>query len=128
MKRKVYIVEDHEVVRESYLMLLELADDLEVCGTANTAEAALEQLPEAAPDLLLVDVSLPGMSGIDLVKRLQADDALVPTLMLTGHDREAYRVAALEAGARGFVMKQDGPDALLEAIRDVLPKPSGDSA
>ncbi len=120
MKRKIFIVEDHEVVRESYIMFLNMRDDLEVCGAARTAEEALEQLATTDPDLLLVDVSLPGMSGVDLLKALQDAGKEIPALVLTGHDNDLYRDGAKEAGAKGFVMKQDSPDVLVEAILRVL--------
>jgi two-component system invasion response regulator UvrY len=120
MKWRIYIVEDHEVVRQSYVMFLNMSSDLEVCGAVRTAEEALEDVPEANPDLLVVDVSLPGMSGIDLLEALRASDRLVPALVLSGHDNEVYRDTAVQAGARAFVMKQEGPDALLDAIYRAL--------
>lgn len=117
---KIHIVEDHELVRESYIMLLELESDLEVAGVSASAEEALQRLVDAPPDLLLVDISLPGMSGIQLLEALREREALVPALVLTGHDKKQYRQQAEAAGARGFVRKQDGPDAILGAIRGVL--------
>ena len=123
MRQTIYLVEDHHMVRESYVMFLGMESDLEVVGTAGTAEKALEELVQAPPDLLLVDVSLPGMSGLELIEALQEREVLVPTLVLTAHDENRYRLRAEKVGARGFVMKEDGPDALLEAIRGVLPGP-----
>ena len=120
MKRTVFIVEDHDVVRESYVMFITMQAGLDVCGAVRTAEEALDRLPDADPDLLLVDVSLPGMSGIELLEALQASEVQLPALVLTGHDNDVYRRRALQAGAEGFVMKQDGPDMLMKAIRRVL--------
>jgi DNA-binding NarL/FixJ family response regulator len=68
MKSRIFIVEDHKLVRDSYIMFLNMTDDLVVCGAVRTAEEALEQLDTVKPDLLLVDLSLPGMSGIELIK------------------------------------------------------------
>ena len=120
MKRRIFIVEDHDVVRESYTLFLNMEADLEVCGAAGTAEDALEQLSTAEPDLLLVDVSLPGMSGIELLQKLRSEGAEVPALVVTGHDNDQYRRGAAEAGARGFVMKQEDPDVLVASIREAL--------
>lgn len=120
MTHRIFIVEDHEIVREGYNMFLSLQDDLTVCGEAATAEDALERVGEARPDLLLVDISLPGMSGIDLVAHLRVRHPGMPALMITGHDNTVYRDRAMQAGAVGFVMKHDGPDVLLQAIYEVL--------
>lgn len=122
MKQRIFIVEDHEVVRESYTMFIDLRDDLEVCGAVASGEEALENVPQADPDLLLVDISLPGMSGIDLLEQLREAGVTVPALMLTGHDSASYQSEARRAGAQGFVMKQDGPAALSDAISEALNK------
>lgn len=123
MKQRIYIVEDHEVVRESYVMFLELQGTYEVCGAVETAEAALEGLDDSEADLVLIDISLPGMNGIELVRTLRERGTRTPVLMLTGHDNDTYRQEALAAGATGFVMKQRGPDVLIDAIESVLPPP-----
>lgn len=120
MKRKIFIVEDHEVVRESYVMLFDMAEDLEVCGDVASAEEALERIPDAAPDLVLVDVSLPGMNGLELIRRLLQDDPTLTALVITGHHDDQYRTAALQAGACGFVTKDEGPDALMQAVYGTL--------
>ncbi len=88
-------------------------------GEAETAEDALIQLPELAPDLVLVDLSLPGMSGLQLIKRLQLEQPALRCLVVTGHVDPLYQQAAIGAGAKGYVTKDD-PDEVLEAIRAVL--------
>lgn len=120
MKSRIFIVEDHKLVRDSYIMFLNMTDDLEVCGAARTAEEALEQLDEVRPDLLLVDLSLPGMSGIDLLHELKDTNMKIPALVLTGQDNEVYRRGAARAGARGFELKKNDPDLLVDSIRRVL--------
>jgi DNA-binding NarL/FixJ family response regulator len=120
MSWKVFIVEDHDVVLESYVLFINSYDAMTVCGAVGTAEEALDAIPEADPDLLLVDVSLPGMSGIDLLKQLRASGEERPAVVVTGHDDRQYRDGAMQAGARGFVMKQDGPEALLDLIHDIM--------
>lgn len=116
---RVYLVEDHALVRESYVALLDLMDDYEVCGEAETAEAALDAVPALRPDLVLIDVSLPDMNGLDLVRALRVRTPDVATVVVTGHDGAHYQAAAETAGADGFVMKQDGPDAILDALERV---------
>jgi DNA-binding NarL/FixJ family response regulator len=120
MKSRIFIVEDHKLVRDSYIMFLNMTDDLVVCGAVRTAEEALEQLDTMKPDLLLVDLSLPGMSGIELLKELKANKTKIPALVLTGHDNDVYRKGAARAGARGFELKKNDPDLLIESIRRVL--------
>lgn len=120
MRRKIFIVEDHEVVREGYVLFLELDPDLEVCGTAASGEEALIRLQDLDPDLLLVDISLPGMSGLEFVQAFRAAGRTTSVLMVTGHDNERYRAQSDEVGAQGFIMKHEGPSALAAGIHDVL--------
>jgi DNA-binding NarL/FixJ family response regulator len=91
----------------------------EIAGLATTAEQALEELPGLKVDLILVDVSLPGMSGIDLVAALQHGNHGVPCLMLSGHASRQYVERSLDAGARGYVLKDD-IGGILEGIHEVL--------
>ncbi len=100
--------------------LLELlSSEWRVLGTAASAEDALQALPALEPDLVLVDVSLPGASGLQLVEGLRAGRPGLKTLVVSGHSETRYARAALAAGAGGFVTKDD-PDQLLEAVRTVL--------
>jgi two-component system, NarL family, invasion response regulator UvrY len=108
------------VVREAYLGLLQDTPGFEVAGTASSAEEALEVVPGAGADLLLVDISLPGMSGLDLIATLLAEDPTVRALVVSGHEQAVYGSRAYEAGAIGYVVKADGPMALIEAIRQAL--------
>jgi DNA-binding NarL/FixJ family response regulator len=119
-KSQIFIVEDHQVMREAYQMLLEMEPDLEVCGTAATGEDALSALKATQPDLMLVDVSLPGMSGIELVQQLQTRYPALPTLVISGHDETVYAEQALRAGAKGYLDKKGISHIMLDAIRQVL--------
>jgi DNA-binding NarL/FixJ family response regulator len=119
-KSQIFIVEDHQVMREAYQMLLEMEPDLEVCGTAATGEDALSALKATQPDLMLVDVSLPGMSGIELVQQLQTRYPTLPTLVISGHDETVYAEQALRAGAKGYLDKKGLSHIMLDAIRQVL--------
>ena len=119
MKRNVYIVEDNELVRGTLQEFIEMDPDLQVCGVADTAEAALQRLSSVDADLLLADVSLPGMSGIDLAREVKAQWPDLLCLMLSGHQEPTYARSALAAGARGYVLKGN-PVEITDAIRNVL--------
>lgn len=119
MPHRVYIVEDHEMMRRTMEMYVDRADDLDVVGSSNNAEDALDEMSDLEPDVALVDVSLPRMSGIELVETLRSRDAGVRCLILSGHAEESYVRGAREAGALGYLIK-GRPDEYLEAIREVL--------
>lgn len=111
------LVDDHEVVRSGLRMLLESETDVEIVGEFGTARAALDALPVLNPDVILMDIGLPDVSGIDAaleIKRLQPDTAIVA---LTIYEDEEYFFRMLEAGASGYVPKRAAPDELLTAIR-----------
>jgi DNA-binding NarL/FixJ family response regulator len=119
MSCKLFVVEDHQLVRE---MLVEFLSDIQgwqVCGTAQSAEEALDLLDGLEVDLALIDVSLPGKSGIDLVEEIRLRWPHWPCLMLSGHAERRYVDAAFAAGARGYVVKGDA-DELADAIERVL--------
>lgn len=120
---QVYIVEDHPVVREGYALLFGLAPDLDVAGMAVSAEEALAALPSPAPDLVIVDMALPGMSGLDLIEVLHARIPTLRMLVVSGQARQVYETRVLAAGAVGFVSKDDGPEALLAAVHAALGGP-----
>lgn len=116
---RVFIVDDHAIVRELLSDFLNDLDGIVVCGTAASGEEALRVLPSSGCDLALIDVSMPGMSGIELTRRLKQVAPDLPCLMLSGHAEEIYVRSSLEAGALGYVMKGD-PDALRQAITQAL--------
>jgi DNA-binding NarL/FixJ family response regulator len=102
---KVFIIDDHDILRESIRGLLEWESDLEVCGEAASSGPALDFLKSMTPDLVLLDVSLPGMSGIELVKVLHERYPGLPVAMLSGHSEKSHIKAAMDAGARGYIFK-----------------------
>lgn len=116
----LYLVEDHPVVRESYTLLLGLEDDLAVCGEAATAAEALREVPALAPDLVLVDVSLPDMNGLDLVAALRAARPEQAVLVVSGHAGAEYAQSARDAGACGYLAKHRVADDLVGTIREAL--------
>lgn len=118
MPLKVFIVEDHLILRETLGYLIKNAPGLEVCGSAATGEEAVQQLAGVAADLVLLDLALPEMSGIEVVQALQVRQPAVPCLILSGHSEATYIRQALTAGARGYLLKGN-PSEILEAIQIV---------
>lgn len=117
----LFLVEDHKVFARALLRLLNTNQDLNVLGVAETAENALEQLAElnAKVDLVLADISLPKRSGIDLVEELHKKYPGLPCVVLSGHLSLDYVHRAMDAGARGYLIKEN-PRGLLEGIHRVL--------
>lgn len=119
-KAKVLIVDDHALVRQGMAMLIDREPDMAVCSQAANVEEALQAIRACAHDLAIVDMSLEGGSGLELVRRLQFESPDLPVLMVSMHDEAIYAESALRAGARGYVMKQAATEALLRAMRQVL--------
>ncbi len=119
-KARIMIVDDHVIVRQGIAQLVNREPDLDVCCEAGDAESALAVLRSRAVDLAIVDISLPGTSGIELVKLLHQQQAELPVLMMSMHDEALYSDRAFRAGARGYVMKQEATEKLLMAIRKIL--------
>lgn len=117
---KIFIVEDHQLIRNGYIALIKRTRDLEVCGEAISAEDALLQIPPCAPDIVIVDVSLPGMSGVELVRQLKRVQPRLPTLVISGHEESIFVQGVLAAGAHGYIMKDQAPQMLIEAVYAVL--------
>lgn len=115
----VFIVEDHALMRQMLCEFIEAEEGLIVTGMARTAEEALEALAEKSTDLIMVDVSLPGMDGIQFVREMNGRRPELRCLIVSGHGEARYIDQALDAGARGFVMKGD-PDEMILGIRGVL--------
>lgn len=120
MKKRILIVDDHPLVRKGLALTLEAEPDLEVCGQAASAEEALNMLNTVHPDLAIVDISLPGMSGLELIKHLHAWNPGLPVLVISRHDETLYAERAIRAGARGYVMKVEAVDVIVKAVRRVL--------
>ncbi len=119
-KKSIFVVDDHPIMRDGISQLINQQDDLEVCGTASSAPEALDALNGSDPDLLLVDISLPGMDGIELIKIVRKRKGRLPMLVLSMHAEGLYAERAIRAGAKGYVMKHASSDTLLAAMRKVL--------
>jgi len=119
-KNRVFVVDDHPIVRQGLSQLINREPDLMVCGEAEDARTALDAIAPSKPDILIVDVSLDGPDGIELLKTIRARDAKLPVLMLSMHDESLYAERALRAGANGYIMKQEATERVLIAIRQIL--------
>ena len=115
---RIYIVEDHPVMRDTLVEYLELSEDLEICGTAASAEEALEALPSADSSLVLVDLSLPGASGLDLLENIRRRWEL-PCVVLSGHKERSHLERAFRSGARGYLLK-GRPEEIPVALRSIM--------
>ncbi len=118
--KKVYVLEDHPVYREGLLEVVNREQDLRVCGEADNAEDALSEVERLKPDLVLVDISLPGKSGLDFIKELRLVNRKIKVLVVSMHDEAIYADRVLRAGGDGYIMKQEDPEEIVHAIRDVL--------
>lgn len=120
MKSRIMVIDDHAIVLHGLKELINDEPDLEVTMTAVSAEGALEFLREQQPDMVVTDISLPGLSGIELIRELSRLYPALPTLVLSMHDELVYGERALRAGAKGYLVKQEAPENVINAIRKVL--------
>ncbi len=119
-KRRILIVDDHPIARQGLRLLIESAVDLTVCGEAADADAAMDAVVTLKPDLAIVDLSLHGKPGLELIKDIKARQEDLPMLVLSMHDERLYAERALRAGARGYIMKEEATDKIIQAIRRIL--------
>ena len=115
---RVLIVDDQHMVRSGFTMMLSVEDDIEVVGDASNGQVALAKARELRPDVILMDVQMPVMDGIEATRAIVAED-LAKVLILTTFDRDDYVFDGLQAGASGFLLKNAGPEQLIEALRAV---------
>jgi len=120
MKRTVLVVDDHPIVREGLAQMINREPDLAVCGEAESMQRALQVMDVLRPNLLIVDISLDGPDGLDLLKHVRAQDPELAVLILSMHDESIYAERALRAGANGYIMKQEATDNVLTAVRRIL--------
>jgi DNA-binding NarL/FixJ family response regulator len=120
IKKRILVVDDHPIVRQGLTLLINREPDLVVCGEAEEAMGAMHVLSSARPDVLIVDISLNGPDGLDLLKNVRATHPALPVLMLSMHDESIYAERALRAGANGYIMKQEATEKVLVAVRRIL--------
>ncbi len=116
---KILLADDHSIVREGLKRIIEESGDMEVVAEAPDGETAFELAMAKKIDVAVIDISMPGMDGLELVSRLKTESPELPVLILTMHDEEQYVVRAIEAGAMGYVTKQSAPELLVNAIKKV---------
>lgn len=119
MKIRVLLVDDHAIVREGYRRLIDRHADIEVVAEADSAASGYQAFKTHKPDVTVIDISMPGRGGIDLVRQIRQFDAAARLLMFTMHAGATYAQQAFRAGARGYVTKSSPPDELVSAIRTV---------
>jgi two-component system, NarL family, response regulator DegU len=119
-KIKVLIADDHDLVREGICKLLELYEDIEVCGEAEDGLETVSRVRENPPDLVLLDLNMPRMNGLTTISKIKEIKPAVKVLILTIHDEEEYIYEVIKAGAEGYVQKDINPEELKEAIDRVI--------
>ena len=128
MKRRVFLVEDHSLMRRSIVEAIEREPDLTVCGQAEDAPAALAAILSLPPDIVLTDIRLRSSSGLDLIKSLRDRLPALPIVATTMFDARHIERLARAAGTSGFISKGDGPDRMIAVIREVLEVNKGEEA
>jgi DNA-binding NarL/FixJ family response regulator len=116
-KMRILILDDHQIVRQGIIRIINQEPDMEVCGEAGDASKALEVLESKTPDVVVADISLPGMNGLEFLKHVKANHPTLPVVVLSMHDEALYAERALRAGALAYVMKKESSDEMLQAIR-----------
>lgn len=116
---RVALADDHRILRTSLAMFLDVNDDITVVGEADNGNQALDVVRDQLPDVLLLDLNMPGVGGLEILPQIRATWPEVKVLVLTGRDEDVYIMRALRAGAHGYVLKTIGEDALVQAVRDV---------
>src|SRR5437588_4179591 len=119
-KKRILLVDDHPVLRKGLVRLIDSKDELVVCGEASTAADAMALIRELEPHLAIVDIGLPGTSGIELTKTIRAEFEKLPVLILSMHEELLYATRALRAGAMGYIVKQDAIDNIHTALHEAL--------
>ena len=116
---KVLLADDHRIVREGLRRVLEDSNEIKVIAEAADGETAFDEALEKNPDVAVIDISMPGMDGLEVLARMSSYCPDIPVLILTMHDEEQYVIRAIEAGAMGYVTKQSAPEQLVEAVKKI---------
>jgi len=116
---KVLLADDHSIVREGLRRIVEESDDMVVVAEASDGKEAIHQVRKSRPDVAVIDISMPEIDGLEVLRQLQPEYPELPILILTMHEEQQYIVRAIEAGARGYITKKSAPEQLVNAIRKV---------
>jgi DNA-binding NarL/FixJ family response regulator len=118
-KHRILIVDDHPIFRQGLAQLINQEEDLCVCGEADDYQGAMKAVEELKPAIVIVDITLKDMSGIDLIKEIRKFNKVITMLVISMHDESLYAERAFRAGAKGYVMKQEASESIVQAIRQV---------
>ena len=118
-KTRIFIVDDHPLLRRGLAELINREADMVFCGEAEDSPSAMKAITQIKPDLVIVDISLKGYNGIELIKNIKAFDSKIQVLVLSMHDESVYAMRVLKAGAKAYVMKQEVVDKVMEAVRRI---------
>ncbi|MGD8251754.1 MAG: response regulator transcription factor [Desulfobacterales bacterium] len=116
---RVLLADDHSIVRDGLRRIIEDSGDMEVVGEAADGRDAIRQIASTQPEIAVIDISMPGLDGLEVVTRLRKEAPDIPVLILTMHEEAQYVVRAIEAGAMGYLTKQSAPEQLVAAIRKI---------
>jgi DNA-binding NarL/FixJ family response regulator len=119
-RKTVLIIDDHPLLRQGLAMLINQQKDMQVCGEAEEAHTAMHCIAQKRPDIIILDLTLKGPDGLDLLKTIRASDPDLPVLILSMHDEAIYAERALRARANGYIMKQEATEKVLVAVRRIL--------
>src|SRR5450432_3619237 len=119
-KHSVLLVDDHPIVRQGLALLIDRESDLSVCGEAEGANSAFQAIATLRPDVVVLDISLNGRDGLDVLKEIRTKTTNLPVVILSMHDESIYAERAMRAGANGYIMKQEATEKVLVAIRRIL--------
>ena len=120
VKKTVLVIDDHPLIRQGVAMLINQQEDMEVCGEAEDMHAAMQCIAQRRPDVVILDISLKGPDGLDLLKAIRTKDPGLPVLILSMHDEAIYAERALRARANGYIMKQEATEKVLVAVRRIM--------
>lgn len=119
MPIRILVADDHALLRQGIKNVLELEDDFEIVAEAGDGEEAIKKVSDSLPDIALIDINMPRLSGLEVTKRIRAGYPAVKVIVLTIHDDESYVVEVIKAGAVGYLLKDVEPGMLIKAIRTV---------
>lgn len=116
---RIMLVDDHAVVRAGYRFLLESIEDIHVVAEATSGEQAVEMVAGVAPDIIVMDLAMPGMGGLEAIRRIREQQPQVQVLVFTMHENAAFVEHVLQAGVDGYISKNSPPDTLVDAVRQI---------
>jgi len=119
-RKTVLVVDDHPLMRQGLALLINQQQDMQVCGEAEEAQAAMHAIAQLRPDIMILDISLSGPDGLELLKNIRASNPDLPVLILSMHDEAIYAERSLRARANGYIMKQEATEKVLVAVRRIL--------